>query len=295
MDYIFYSLIHNKGSEKMKYKNSKNFLYFLLIFIGVFLLNAIVIPIFSVNFLGYENLSRYKIYISTITQIIIIFVTGIIILMNTGDKLKADIKITLKLIPNLLVSSVLVFLFSRLVTDGIKWIYIGVTNDFSSIEIQTGMNVYTFIIAIIFLAMIPAICEEMLYRVAIYSLLKKYNLIVILLSSSFSFSLAHIPAGWGAVMSSLLLGYILIKNYSIYKNYFSVIAIHFLYNLLTLFFTYRIFWITDCAYISTRASSGVESIFWGLIYISIAIILLAILLFIAALRNKRQYFLETRI
>ena len=270
----------------MKKGNLKNIRKYILLYSGIAFISTLVIPSVLINVIGYDNLSKYNIYISTFLQFFLFFTTGTLILWKKQEKIKFSIKYSLKMAPTIFCKGFVVFLTSRIAIDGIKWIYIGLTDDFSFINVEVGMDNYTFASAVVFLAAIPALCEELYYRVVAYSFLRHSNDATIKILTTAIFCLAHIGAGGESMLSSLILGAVLIQCFISTQDYFSVVFMHFTFNFLALFFTYKVFWITDCAYISSRAASGNECLSWGLIYVAIAILLIAISLTIEMVTKK---------
>lgn len=269
---------------------------FIIIYFILFFTTVLLIPFVSLMIIGLENISKYTIYISTFSQVFIIGGTGILIMKKYSDNDKSTnfagtftCTFNNKVFKFIKLLSLAVFLFfiSRLIIDGINWIYIGITDDFSHIIFASGMLLPEFLIAVIFLAIIPAFCEEFFYRVVIYHMLNIYKPYIIILSSVSCFSLSHIMAGVDAMIGSFLLGIILILIYMKSRNFYYVVFVHFSYNVLELFFTHKYYWPTDGIYISSRASSGTECVFWGMLYIAIAIGIISVAFFILEINIKK--------
>ena len=258
-------------------------LYFAILFSITFLLPNLLFLL-----LDEEILNKYAIPLSAIIQILSFFVVGKMILRKKNAELPVKKMQALKALPKSLGVTVFVFVISRLLIDGIKWIYIGAMNDLELIEITEGMELYPFIVALFFLAAVPAVCEEIYYRVAVYHILADYKPSTIILVSTLFFSLSHIAAGWESMLSALLLGYILIAAFIKTANYLSLCITHFIFNALMLFFSHRIFFITDPYNILDLSSSATETIFWGLIFIAIALVLLAFAAAFSGIDKKKN-------
>ena len=275
--------------SKEKQQGKPGLKQFIFIYLGIVGIIAFLIPIIIINTFSVESLSQYNIYISTFSQVFILFLAGALILWKTkAPKLSVNTKDFLRSLPRLLCVTVITFLISRLLIDGIKWVYIGSSNDFSIVHPPSGMDMPTFMAALLCLALVPGICEELFYRVAAYHLLHSYKIPVIMILSTAMFCLSHIASGWESMISALFLGYVLMAQYIKNQNYLSIVIMHFLFNTLFLFFTHRMFWVTDCVYIGSRASSGTECIFWGLIYISGAIALTSALIVLTHLPSRKK-------
>jgi membrane protease YdiL (CAAX protease family) len=251
------------------------FVKFAAICFILILLTAAIMPLLAVSFFDIEFLSRYSVHISTFIQIFVILVYSVVVLHKIEARPAFETKLDFKKLFRIIGVAALVFVVSRLFVDGAKWMYIGATNDFESFELSSGMETSAFIAALLFLALIPAVCEEMFYRVAAFNLLKQYKISVVVVASSVAFCLAHISVGWEAMLAALILGVVLMREYATYKNYLFVVLMHFFYNAISLFFTHKIYWVSDCAYISSRAASGTECFFWGTIYVSCSILVVA--------------------
>lgn len=270
-------------------KNSGGIVKFATLYAIVFGVIVFIIPIFLSQLWSTQELSQYSVYVSTFTQIFLIGGISVFAIkkynFDTTEMKKFNLHLNLVL--NLICISLIVFVLIRLLSDGVKWIYVGLTDDFSIIELPVGMSAMVFLSAVLFLAMIPAFCEELFYRFVGYNLLKNNRKLIILLILGISFAFAHIAAGLDSVINAFILGMVLSLLYIREHSYYSVVLIHAFYNIFSLFFTYKIYWPTDGAYISVRASSGAECIFWGMIYIAIAVILSPIIILILSGFNKK--------
>ncbi len=106
-----------------------------------------------------------------------------------------------------------------------------------NIETGTAVNQYvtdipSLCLAVLAVGIAPALCEELLFRGCIIGSLKKYNVLMSVVISSFIFSLIHSNIGgmMFAFFSGMVLGFV-----RMYTGYFSAaVAVHFMNNALAL-------------------------------------------------------------
>ena len=235
----------------------------------MFCVNALLVPVLLSALFPETALEEHSLLISTVLQIVI--VGGFAHFMSrTGFVLTVTSRVseTLRHLPKALLLAVFLFLASRLTADGIRWTVIGLTGSTQIYQPVSGMDDTSFLIALAALGLIPAIFEELYYRAVSYHYLRGRSEPITVLISTLCFALPHIPAGWPSVISAVFCGAALMR---LYMDEFDIrlnILVHFLFNALNLYFTYRVFWITDCVYISVRASSAAECSFRGLLYLA---------------------------
>jgi len=282
----------NSITEENLSSDKRDLRRFLLAFLGLFCIIALVVPLVLSLTFSEETLARFTMLISAFVEIGIIFVFSRIVLQRLGGKPALTTNFKPRQILEAFLLAAVAFLIARLTTDGIWWVYVGTTDDFESVKQTTGMDNWAFAAALLFLALIPAICEEMFYRVTVHALLKRRKASTIVALSSVAFCLAHIGSGWESMVSALILGIILIWKYIQTGNYWLVVAVHFLFNGFILFFSHKIYWITDIGFLSSRASSGAEAVFWGMVYLACALVTTG---FAVLLVGRKDHVLSTLI
>lgn len=163
-----------------------------------------------------------------------------------------------------------IFLFAiiRTMSDGYKWINIGITRDLSIYKSVEGLNLRQIFSLCIFQGLIPGICEEYFFRHFIANILAGKSKKMVLTVMLCSFTLCHINSGIETVIMTLILGFSLSLLFLKYNNYLLVVCVHVFFDSISLFFTYGYFWITDCVYINTRGYSPEICIVWGMVYLS---------------------------
>jgi len=267
--------------------SASSFFRFLWIYVGLFALTAVIVPTGAVILLG-DQASNHALLISTAAQVGVILVYSLVVLRGTKHHPLLWARPGGKAIICGVSSGVFVFVVARLLVDGIRWISVAWSSDFSLVPVVDGMTRRSFAVALLLLAVVPAFCEELFYRVTVLTLMKRWRPAVLVVVSSLAFALVHLPQGWAAMVCAAILGYVLMKDYAKHQNYLWVVLVHFVYNALDLYFTYRRYWVSDGVYISRRAASGSECAFWGLLYIAGAIIVVVITVTVQMLWESRH-------
>ena len=106
-----------------------------------------------------------------------------------------------------------------------------------NVETGTAINKYitdipSLCMAVLVVGIVPAVCEELLFRGCIIGSLKKYNVLMSVVISSVIFALIHsgISGMIFAFLSGMILGFV-----RIYTGYFSAaVAVHFMNNALAI-------------------------------------------------------------
>ena len=274
----------------------KDFFRLVRVYLLIFLASNFMVPLVFAVLFGFDSVSKSSLYISTINQILVIAGIGYFSYEKKNEIIIERVfawnnSLLEKVIG--LIYGVLIFYMIKIISDGLQWIGIGITGSLDWVPYgNSSLEWKDFFIALILLAVVPALCEELFYRVVAYQYLKDFCFFNVVLISSLLFGMAHIFSGVFSVMRAMVLGCILMGIYCKRQKYWEVVSFHFLYNMLELLHTSQIKLPTDCSYIVTRANSMAECIFWGLIYlcIGIGIIILAIAIYgcIKVLDRKKQ-------
>lgn len=267
---------------------------FVVLFVVLFVITLFIFPMISSIYISEQAWNTYKAYISAFIELF--FVMGLSVWSIKKFKIRYETEqITMKsFLFKLLIAifvGILLFIIFRLVRDAVYWIYIGATDDFSICKQLTRMGKTQFWNEVFLVALIPAFCEELFYRYVGQSLLQNSSKLVIILLTSLLFGVAHIASGIETAVCAFSLGIVLMSFFIKYRQFYMICVIHFIYNFCEMFFSYQYYWISDVIYISSRASCGEDSIFFGIIYLAIAILIVAfaigIGLFISYLVKKR--------
>lgn len=143
------------------------------------------------------------------------------------------------------------------------------------------MAFYQILLQIFTTALVPAICEELLFRSAILSSLVPYGKGFAIIASALLFGLMHRnPAQlFYATAAGLVLGYVYVKT----RSFWCVFLIHFVNNLLSVIQTAAI---SDPDYVA-----GVR--FTNLMYALIAVIGFGAVIRLAIIKSKRKTVYDT--
>ena len=177
---------------------------------------------------------------------------------------------TLRQLPRAMILSLYLFLVTRLITDGIRWTVSGLTGSTAGTSPVSGMPGGIFALALLAMGLIPAVCEEMYFRVVGYHYLRSRGERYTVLLSMLCFALSRIPEGWEQVLSAAVCGAVLMRLYIDEFDYCLNITVRFLFHAVSLLFVWQLTWITDSVFIPVRASSPAECLLWGLLFLACA-------------------------
>ena len=193
---------------------------------------------------------------------------------------------TLRQLPKVLFLSILMFLVTRLITDGIRWITAGFIGSREARPSVPGMPGSVFALALLVMGLIPAVCEEFYYRAVAYHYLRGRSERITVLLSTLCFAMSRIPDGWEHILSAAACGAVLMRLYIDEFNYCLNITTRFLFNAVSLLFAWQLTWITDSVFIPVRASTRAECFWWGLLFLACAAILLLLYGWICGRKRK---------
>jgi len=252
---------------------------YFIIYVSVFFLSAVIIPILLFEVL--ESIQIKRMMVSTFFQVIIF--GGISYLLIRKHQIPL-LKIKNKAKPlmgfiRIVFVSLVTFSLLRITRDSLHWIYVGFTGDSSIFIFPSAMNGGQFVIMVLFLGLVPSIFEELFFRVISSHLLKEVKPERKILLTALVFSLFHINAGLESLLISFFLGIILMKCYDKRKNYIEVVGIHLFYNILVILFNNILLFPTDAFLINFWAGSPIEALFIGSLLLTIPSIIFSTYLF----------------
>lgn len=117
----------------------------------------------------------------------------------------------------------------------VQMIYVMHTADLSVVTLPSEVNLPTLIGAIIVYALFPALLEELLYRGLYADAFSENHTWVLYLISSIVFAVSH--SDIIAICNAFVLGLLLMTFYRRFRSLKLIVALHFIYNLLSLIFS----------------------------------------------------------
>lgn len=238
----------------------------LFIWSGVFIVNNFFLSSLLENLLEREKIVQFVIS-SFVSQFFIIGIPAVCLIRKCENR-KNGQRVTGKIFFIFLILLIILWGAEHLFIDGCKWLFLGTSKQFvvihGFVEATPAETLLYFLVTTVF----AALCEELLYRVAITKYLYDVPKSVTIVLSSVLFALAHVGNGWSNVFVALFLGLFLAYCYQRTKSYFLVVCMHYLFNTLEIIFTYIICLPSDSSLVYQKVSSVSEIIFYGFRYVA---------------------------
>lgn len=251
-------------------KKENSFLYIFCIGLSIFLCKVL----FPLIFHNIQS-TIVSVLATGIGEILGVLLPGYFILGRLNNNIyHNNSKITSS---HIIISIILIGILSfasKLFFDGIQLIRLGASNDFNLINIRNKLDLVNILFYSLMIALLPAVCEEYLYRYLSYKYIKK-NLYILVSASLFTF--AHI--GNINFLYLFILGAYLAYIYQIYRSYIIIVILHTVYNLIQLIFDKIFFLPSDTINVSLKYETGLDAINAGIQYLGESFFVLGIILF----------------
>jgi len=260
----------------------------LLSFLLILFITVVAVPIIA-NRLAGGDVAPHVLAISTAEQILVLGGVSAYLLRRSHVPVKwrAAPRSGWSVV-RLTALTVYTFAVARVLGDVVTWLEVGFTNNPGLVQVPTSMTVAELVVSIVLLGAVPAVFEELYYRMTVCWLLAaRHRPGMVILVGAVLFAIAHVTGGPSAVPGALVLGVVLMAEYVRERNIAVVVAVHFLYNVLSLVFSNVIVWPTDPVHVSTQASSAGDCLERGLVYLAGVLLLCAIPLLWRGTRGQR--------
>lgn len=283
---------------------SKSIIYFIAFVISQFLAGALIAFFYSISYgiifslkhscfdaSTIQNAIEQSFQTSYFFKVLLLFFSELILVLfilyiKERLKIKLNDIIDTEKINSLFVTLILLFSVSyTFVSSELENIFTSIFREnisFSAefIEIAGKPGLYRFLIAIVFICVLPAIFEEIFFRGLIQnSLSKKYGDIKALVIASIMFALVHITpsAIFPIFLLSLMLGFVFIKT----MNLIYPIILHFMNNLICV-----LIWRYDDLQIKGLINTSIENMEHLSIYFMLPALLATVIISVAIFRIR---------
>ena len=269
--------------------SSKALIFSLFSFLAVGLTLTLIIffasTILNVPFSQVQNQS-WVLYLNIFLSEGVYFLVYILVVkLKNNNKLSffKENKINLSLTILLLISAVICFLGSVNITNLVNFCFKNLTKLTVDSSIINFNNFYIFLLSVFLLGVMPAVCEELVFREIIFNgLISRIKPIVSIIVSSLCFALFHFSIY--KFFYQFVLGCLCATILYLLGNVAYCMIFHFVSNFCVLLFTY------------TNLTASIQFVSWGtkevlisIVFFLIAILIVAIISYVMSIKKDKVH------